>query len=471
MYGTQHRGLPSNRLSELLDQVRQEFDGQSRSSEHYENQVNGQIQEMEMIRSKIFQLEQAQIKMKNEYDAEVKTLRQELDNARAGGMPSHMGNQPQYGSASQPQPPALGHGPSNLFSGIMANSGQGGPGLAPPPSQDQQPPPQQQHPLQPPIPGPQQAGPPPAQPQGPFQGYQTGPPAINGYTPQPPQPASSPGMNKNRPSNRGPPGPATPQQGQLSYPDPRASPQIGRPPGTGLNPHPPFRASVGNVLADIDPETAPDHLKRQGTEWFAVFNPDVPRILDVNLIHNLVHESVVCCVRFSIDGRYVATGCNRSAQIFDVASGQQVSILQDETVLDKDGDLYIRSVCFSPDGKLLATGAEDKLIRVRRHHCTRLVIINMCDRFGISNRRRFATSSPATTRTFIPSTSPETDVTLLPAVATRPFACGISTSVNKSWSSASRTESPPSPSPQMVATSPPDLSTVASASGIPRADT
>jgi general transcriptional corepressor TUP1 len=76
-----------------------------------------------------------------------------------------------------------------------------------------------------------------------------------------------------------------------------------------------------------------------------------------------VHESVVCCVRFSIDGRYVATGCNRSAQIFDVGTGQQVSILQDDTV-DKDGDLYIRSVCFSPDGKLLATGAEDKLIRV-----------------------------------------------------------------------------------------------------------
>ena len=31
----------------------------------------------------------------------------------------------------------------------------------------------------------------------------------------------------------------------------------------------------------------------------------------------------------------------------------------------KTGDLYIRSVCFSPDGKYLATGAEDKQIRVR----------------------------------------------------------------------------------------------------------
>ena len=86
-------------------------------------------------------------------------------------------------------------------------------------------------------------------------------------------------------------------------------------------------------------------------------------MLDVDLVHTLVHESVVCCVRFSADGKYVATGCNRSAQIYDVTSGEKVCVLQDENV-DVTGDLYIRSVCFSPDGKYLATGAEDKLIRV-----------------------------------------------------------------------------------------------------------
>jgi len=39
------------------------------------------------------------------------------------------------------------------------------------------------------------------------------------------------------------------------------------------------------------------------------------------------------------------------------------SVLTDESA-GKSGDLYIRSVCFSPDGKYLATGAEDKQIRV-----------------------------------------------------------------------------------------------------------
>lgn len=38
-------------------------------------------------------------------------------------------------------------------------------------------------------------------------------------------------------------------------------------------------------------------------------------------------------------------------------------MLADESA-GKAGDLYIRSVCFSPDGKFRATGAEDKQIRI-----------------------------------------------------------------------------------------------------------
>lgn len=69
---------------------------------------------------------------------------------------------------AQPAPPAIGHGPSNLFGGIMANPpGQGNPGLVPP-SQDQQ----------------QQQGPPPHQMPQPQQGLQSGP--YQGNYPQPP---------------------------------------------------------------------------------------------------------------------------------------------------------------------------------------------------------------------------------------------------------------------------------------------
>lgn len=116
-------------------------------------------------------------------------------------------------------------------------------------------------------------------------------------------------------------------------------------------------------MADLDLETLPANFKKEEQDWFAVFNPRARRVLDVELVHNLPHQSVVCCVRFSADGRYVATGCNRAAQIFDVETGTPIALLQDQS-LPEDGDLYIRSVCFSPNGQYLATGAEDKVIRV-----------------------------------------------------------------------------------------------------------
>ena len=126
-------------------------------------------------------------------------------------------------------------------------------------------------------------------------------------------------------------------------------------------------AAAGNVslanLSDMDPDDVPRELKKEGSDWLAIFNPKVKRVLDVNLVHTFLHESVVCCVRFSADGKYLATGCNKSAQIYDTKTGAKTCVLSDQNANSK-GDLYIRSVCFSPDGKCLATGAEDRQIRI-----------------------------------------------------------------------------------------------------------
>ncbi|KAJ9643062.1 general transcription repressor [Coniosporium tulheliwenetii] len=358
-----HRGMvpgaPNNRLAELLEQVRQEFEAEAGRAGDYERQLANQIQEMELVRTKVFQLEQSHVALKTKYEEDIAALRRELEARGGPGSSSHLGG-PHH--PQQPPPPSIGHGAGTLFGGIMAGAAaQGGPGLAPP-SQEQ---PQPQG-LPPHMPsGPPGLNPPPGpQHQTPFGGYQPGP-GVNGYGPQGQQPAASPGP-KNR-AVRGPPGPATPQQSQAApYP---GSPQVPRPtppPGQPQNaltafqrPHP----NVGNTLADLEVDHVSENYKREGNDWFAIFNPSIRRVLDVQLVHNLPHQSVVCCVRFSRDGRYVATGCNRSAQIFNVEDGRLAAHLQDSS-LPEDGDLYIRSVCFSPDGKYLATGAEDKIIRV-----------------------------------------------------------------------------------------------------------
>jgi len=125
---------------------------------------------------------------------------------------------------------------------------------------------------------------------------------------------------------------------------------------------PPQRAPTLSLL-DQDFESTPADYKRQGEDWFAIFNKNVPRQLDVSLLHTFEHPSVVTCVRFSADGKYIATGCKKWAQIFDVKTGARVVTLVDD--LDRVGDdNYVRTLCFSPDGRYLATGAEDKIIRI-----------------------------------------------------------------------------------------------------------
>jgi hypothetical protein len=101
------------------------------------------------------------------------------------------------------------------------------------------------------------------------------------------------------------------------------------------------------------------------------------------------------------------------------------SVLLDETT-NRTGDLYIRSICFSPDGKFLATGAEDRQIRVspicpctyRRHRLTAL-------RSGTSSKNVSATCCKATCKKSTRSTFRETDAFLSPDRVTSRHECGI----------------------------------------------
>ena len=101
------------------------------------------------------------------------------------------------------------------------------------------------------------------------------------------------------------------------------------------------------------------------------------------------------------------------------------SILQDRNV-PKKGDHYIRSVKFSPDSKMLATGAEDHKLRVGiRTLLPHYTLANARPRSGTSLLDKSVTFSRATQRRSTPSTFPATLGISCRAQRTRLCASGI----------------------------------------------
>jgi hypothetical protein len=100
----------------------------------------------------------------------------------------------------------------------------------------------------------------------------------------------------------------------------------------------------------------------RGSDCIAVANSEASSgNLDVNLVATVPHNSVVSSVAYSRNGYFIATGCNKTAQIFDANTG----ILLNTFVLEEGPkDNYCRDICFSADGGSLMTAEESKLIRV-----------------------------------------------------------------------------------------------------------
>lgn len=87
------------------------------------------------------------------------------------------------------------------------------------------------------------------------------------------------------------------------------------------------------------------------------------------------HQSVVCCVRFSSDGEMMASGCHKTAQVFDVKTGdRKFSVTRPGSNGGQNNggfngqneadDAYVRAVCFSPDCTKLVAGMPHNTIRV-----------------------------------------------------------------------------------------------------------
>lgn len=121
-------------------------------------------------------------------------------------------------------------------------------------------------------------------------------------------------------------------------------------------------ASASSLSTTSTTQTTPNLTTTPAYDWLVTYNPKAQRLLSIDLLQSLNFEGVVCCVRFSSSGKYLAASGNKLCNIYDSKSGTKLASLPHDSV--DGGDLYVRSLSFNSNDNLFATGSEDNSVRV-----------------------------------------------------------------------------------------------------------
>lgn len=112
--------------------------------------------------------------------------------------------------------------------------------------------------------------------------------------------------------------------------------------------------NVGNYLGELDYHQLPADKWVEGESWHAVFNPNIPRSENIELVWQADQDHIVRCVAYSKSGKYMAVGTYNVAIIYESQNGKEISRFAN----------YVRAVCFDLEEEFLVIGAADGFVRV-----------------------------------------------------------------------------------------------------------
>ena len=80
----------------------------------------------------------------------------------------------------------------------------------------------------------------------------------------------------------------------------------------------------------------------------------------VHVTDTIIHDSPVCTVAYSADGLLLASGTKNSTRLSNALTGDKISDLP----IGSEEEGFVRTACFSHDGKSLATAGEANFVQV-----------------------------------------------------------------------------------------------------------
>lgn len=134
---------------------------------------------------------------------------------------------------------------------------------------------------------------------------------------------------------------------------------------------------VGNMLGDLDPFQLAYDNRHLDDDYFIIYNPKIPRLLDIELKQEFPHDSPIPCVKFSPDARYVAIGLRRGATIYEIETWSERAHFDSDPNPKRGDYTYVRTLCFDSSGAHLATAHKHEPIKVLYPYPVQLKRVNL----------------------------------------------------------------------------------------------